>query len=62
MLTSESHVATAIYSVEHKERRKATVEIHHTTTNNNTHTNTCLSDYDVISSLQMVYVFLLVFL
>jgi len=60
MLTSESHVGTA--SVEHKERG-TTVSTHcdisTTIEDDDTYTNTCLSEYDVISSLQLVNVFLL---
>ena len=61
MLTTESHVGTA--SVEHKERRETTVSTHcdisTTIQDDDTYTNTCLSEYDVISSLQLVSVFLL---
>ena len=57
-LTTESHVGTA--SVEHKERRDCThCDISTTIQDDDTYTNTCLSEYDVISSLQLVSVFLL---
>ncbi|XP_065920963.1 ras-related protein Rab-12-like isoform X2 [Dysidea avara] len=52
MFATESHNETA--SVEHEERREAAhCSVSTTTEDNDIHTNTCLSEYDVISSLQL---------